>query len=719
MAALGKIRSRGVTLIIIIGLGLFAFIAEEAFRSCNGIKGEANQQIGEVLGKKISVQDYQKLVDEVTNAQKLLAGNENLTEDQLNQLRDGVWQQYVSYAMIESDAKKVGLTVTDEEVVNILKDGISPLLQRDIPIPQFYNQQTGRFDYSVVQQFLADYNKALKANPQAAEQIQQSRDLWLYCEKQLRHDLLQQKYSMLLQSCVLSNKVEAQQSYKDENEEAQIQLASFAYSDIKDDQIKVTNDDLKAKYDELKPAFKQLVETRDLKYAAYQIKASAADRNEIAKEMNGYQNQLSTTDDPTTIVGKSGSQIQYLGVPVSKDAFPQDIAEKIDSMPVGTSSVFETKSDNTLNVIKLISKSSLPDSIQYRQIQVAAGTPEEAHAKADSIVKAIEAGGDFAAIAKKYNQDGKENWFTGQMYEHATTMTADSRKLINALLNGEVNKVQNLAFDEGNVIVQVLDRKDMKNKFNAAVIKKTIDFSKATRSVAYNKFSEFVTKSTSLDALQKNARKYGYTIQDLNDITTAAHTVGQVGGSGIKDALKWIWKAKEGDISPLYEAGDNDYMIVVYLDKIHPAGYRSLDDPQVKEIVKREVLRDKKAEMIMAKIKGVNSIQAAQAKGGKVTSIDKITFASPAFVQTTGAAEPALSGAVARTAKGKFVSAPVKGNAGVYVFQVTNKTLRAGAKYNEQQEMRNCMMQSMQLLQGFMGDLQQKAGIVDNRYLFF
>ena len=79
MAALGKIRSRGVTLIIIIGLGLFAFIAEEAFRSCNGIKGEANQQVGEVLGKKISVQDYQKLVDDVTNAQKALSGTDNLS----------------------------------------------------------------------------------------------------------------------------------------------------------------------------------------------------------------------------------------------------------------------------------------------------------------------------------------------------------------------------------------------------------------------------------------------------------------------------------------------------------------------------------------------------------------------------------------------------------------------------------------------------------------
>ena len=719
MAALGKIRSRGVTLIIIIGLGLFAFIAEEAFRSCNGIKGEANQQIGEVLGKKISVQDYQKLVDEVTNAQKLLGGNENLTEDQLNQLRDGVWQQYVSYAMIENDAEKVGLTVTDDEVNNILKDGSSPLIQQCIPIPQFYNQQTGRFDYSVVQQFLADYDKAIKSNPQMADQIQQSRDLWLYCEKQLRQALLQQKYSSLLRSCILSNSVEAKQAFKDENEEADIQVASFAYSDIKDSQVKITDEDMKAKYEELKPAFKQMVESRDLKYVAFQIKASAADRNELSKEMNEYQKQLAAASDPSSVVSKSGSQIPYVGVPVSKDAFPQDIADKIDSMAVGTTPVFESKADNTLNIIKLISKASLADSIQYQQIQVAANSVDESRAKADSIVKALDGGAKIEDIAKKYGQDGTKIWFTGQMYEHSTTMNDDSRKLINALLNGEVGKVQNLAFDQGNVIIKIDDKKGLKDKYTAAVVKKVIDFSKNTRSAAYNKFSEFVSKSTTLDALQKNARKYGYTIQEQNDLTTASHKVGNVGGSGIKDALKWIWKAKEGDISPLYEAGDNDYMLVIYLNKIHPQGYRDLSDPQVKEIVRREVLKDKKAEMIMAKLKGVNSIQAAQAKGGKVADIDKVTFATPAFVQTTGAAEPALSGAVARTAKGKFVSAPVKGNAGVYVFLVKNKAMRAGVKYNEQQEEQNCMMQAMQMLQGFQNDLYQKAGVVDNRYLFF
>ena len=93
MAALGKIRSKGVTLIVIIGLALFAFIAEEAFRSCNGIKGEARQQIGEILGEKISVQDYQKLIDEYQSAIKFTMQRDNLSEEELNQVKDQVWQQ--------------------------------------------------------------------------------------------------------------------------------------------------------------------------------------------------------------------------------------------------------------------------------------------------------------------------------------------------------------------------------------------------------------------------------------------------------------------------------------------------------------------------------------------------------------------------------------------------------------------------------------------------
>ena len=715
MAALGKIRSKGGILVGAIGLALFAFLAGDAARSCDGIKGEARQQIGEILGKKISVQDYQKLIDEYQSAIKFTMQRDNLTDQELNQVKDQVWQQLVSNRVIEADAEKVGLTVTEKEIQNVLNEGTNPML---VQTP-FVNQQTGRFDVNALKQFFDSYNKAKAAKSPQVEQMQAIYDYWLFVEKNLRAQLLGQKYQALLASCVLSNKAEAKMAFKDNNEESQIQLASLAYSTVKDADVKVTDDDLKAKYAELKPAFRQNVETRDIKFVDFQIKASAADRSQVVKEMNDFQKQLASAEDPASVVSKSGSEIPYLGLPVSNKAYQQypDIASKIDSLSVGTTGVVENAQDNTLNIIRVLSKAQLADSIQFRQINIAAATPDETRAKADSIQKALAGGADFDALAKRYGQTGEKVWFTGQQYEMAPSMNQDNRTFINALLNGEVNATQNLALTQGNIILQVLDKKAFTTKTTAAVIKKVVDFSKATRSNAYNKFSEFVAKSSTVADLEKNAPKSGYQVQSLNDISTAEHYVGGIPGT--HDALKWLFEAKQGEVSPLYECGNNDHLLVIALTAVHPQGYRSWDDAQVKEILKREVIKDKKAEKLMAKLKGVNSIAAAQAKGAKVSSVNQITFAAPAFVQATGSVEPALSGAVAGTAAGKFSKAPVKGNAGVYVFQVVKKSMRAGSKYDETLVMQQAAQANMQLVGNFMQDLILKAKVVDNRYLFF
>ena len=715
MAALGKIRSKGGILVGAIGLALFAFLAGDAARSCNGIKGEARQQIGEILGKKISVQDYQKLIDEYQSAIKFTMQRDNLSEQELNQVKDQVWQQLVSNRVIEADAEKVGLTVTEDEIQNVLNEGTNPML---VQTP-FVNQQTGRFDVNALKQFFDSYNKAKAAKSPQVEQMQTIYDYWLFVEKNLRAQLLGQKYQALLASCVLSNKAEAKMAFKDNNEESQIQLASLAYSTVKDADVKVTDGDLKAKYEELKPAFRQNVETRDIKFVDFKIKASAADRSQVVKEMNEFQKQLATAEDPSSVVSKSGSEIPYLGLPVSNKAYQQypDIASKIDSLSVGTTGVVENAQDNTLNIIRVLSKAQLADSIQFRQINIAAATPNEARIKADSIQKALAAGADFDTLAKRYGQTGEKVWFTGQQYEMAPSMNQDNRTFVNALLNGEVNATQNLALTQGNIILQVLDKKAFTTKTTAAVIKKLVDFSKATRSNAYNKFSECVAKSSTIADLEKNAPKSGYQIQSLKDISTAEHYI--AGIRGTRDALKWLFEAKQGEVSPLYECGDNDHLLVIALTAVHPQGYRPWDDVQVKEILKRDVIKDKKAEKLMAKLKGVNSIAAAQAKGAKVSSVNQITFAAPAFVQATGSVEPALSGAVAGTVAGKFSKAPVKGNAGVYVFQVVKKSLRAGSKYDEALVMQQAAQANMQLVGNFMQDLILKAKVVDNRYLFF
>ena len=716
MAALGTIRKRGVILVCIISFGLFAFIAEEAFRSCDSAKNNERQQIGEVYGEKISVQEFQKLVDEYTEVIKMQQGQENLPEEQMNQVKDMVWNTYVQNQIIAQEASKLGLTVTDAELQDILKTGTNPMLQQT----PFVNQQTGRFDASSLQKFLADY-KAQKANPSANPQMMEQYtkifNYWSFIEKTLRQQTLAQKYQALLAHCFLSNPVEAKMAFKEENEESQIQLAAFPYSDVQDDKVKVEESDLKAKYDEMKARFKQPVESRDIKFIDVQVEASKTDRAALNKEFAEYHTQLAAAADPAELVRKSASTVAYLGIPVSKEALPSDIASAIDSMAVGaTSAVKANASDNTLNIVKLMSKQQLPDSIQYRVIQVAAASQAEAKTKADSIHSALAAGADFEALAKKYGQTGEKAWMTTKQYEYAQTMDKDNKAFINTLNTASVNAYNELQLGQGYVILQVCDRKAMVTKYVAAVIKKEIQFSNDTYRTAYNKFSSYVSANPKSEDLLKNATKSGYRVQNLNDMTTATHYVANIHST--RDALKWIFESKEGEVSPMYECGDNNHLLVVVLDKIHRIGYRDLSDSQVKEMVKAEVIKDKKAELIMAKVAGVKSIAAAKAKGAKIATVNQITFAAPTFISATGASEPAVSGAVSATKKGAFVANAVKGNAGVYLFQVTGKTNRP-VKFDEKAYEQKCRQKAMQYAGNFMNELYMKAHVVDNRYLFF
>ena len=713
MAALGKIRSKGVLLICIISLGLFAFIAEEAFRSCESSSNDARQQVGEVLGEKINVTEFQKLVDEYTEVIKMQQGQDNLNEDQLNQVKDMVWNTYVQTKLIAHETEKLGLTVTDAELQNVLAEGTNPMLMQT----PFYNQQTGRFDVNALKKFLAEYKAQGQTNPQLAKQYDTIYKYWTFIEKTLRQQLLAQKYQGLFAHCFLSNKVEAEMAFKAQNEENQIQLAALSYSSIDDNKVKITDADLKAKYDEVKGRFKQYVESRDIKYVDVQVKASAADRAEFQKSFAGYSQELASAADPADVVRKSTSLISYLGVPVSKDAYPYDIAQRLDSMAVGaTSKVFENNSDNTLNVIKLVSKQMLPDSVQYRQIQVVGASVEESAKRADSIYTALKAGADFEVLAKKYGQTGEKTWLTTRQYQSAPSLDNNTKNYIMSLNTMAVNELKNISLSQGNLIVQVVDRKAMINKYVAAVVKKDITFSKDTYSAAFNKINSFISANLTAEDIVKNAAKAGYTVQERKDVTTAEHYL--AGIHSTREAMRWLFEAKKGAVSPLYECGDNDHLLLVILDNINNVGYRSLDDAQVKEYVKGEVLKDKKAEMLMAKLEGVKSVAAAKAKGANVSTVNQVTFAAPVFIPATGASEPALSGAVAATAKGKFCKAPVKGNAGVYVFEVTNKTQRPG-KFDATVEMQKLRQKEMQMAGNFMNELYIKAKVVDNRYLFF
>lgn len=716
MATLQKIRSKGPLLVIVIGLALFAFIAEEAMRSIQTATNESKQRVGEIYDKHLSVQEFQDMVDEYADVVKFSSGMNSLDDQQLTQLRDQVWNTYVNNQLIEHEAEALGLTVTDAELQSIIAEGTNPILMQT----PFRNEKTGRFDVNILKKFLTDYEgMKTKSAQMPAEYIEYYTKLynfWTFIEKTLRQEALNQKYQILLAKSLISNKISAKASFNGRTNESDIMLAALPYSTINDNDVKIEDADLKAKYDEIKERFKQIAESRDIKFIDVKVEASKADKDALNKEMNEAFAKLNSSTDYAKTVRESGSTISYFPLPVSKNALPTDIASQIDSMSVGQSKApYYNAGDNTMNAIKLIAKVSAPDSIEIRQIQVAGANADVIKKTADSIMTALNQGAPFDTIAKKYGQTGEKIWLTSRQYEGAT-MDPNNMNFIKTVTSMPVNAIEKIDLGQGTIIAQVTNRRAMIDKYDVAVIKRPVEFSKDTYTKAYNDFSHFIASNQTLKDIEANALKNGYNLQTREDLFNNEHYVGGVNNT--RDAMRWIFNedTKINDVSSMYECGDNDHMMVVILTGIHKAGYRSMDE--VKDILKQEVIKDKKADMLVQKIANAKSIaDVMKVKGAVSDTIKHVTFNSPTFISKIGFSEAAISGAADKAAKGKFVC-PVKGNGGVYAFTVMNKT-KTAEKFDEKTEKAQQNSMNMRAASRFVNELYEKANVKDNRYLFF
>lgn len=262
----------------------------------------------------------------------------------------------------------------------------------------------------------------------------------------------------------------------------------------------------------------------------------------------------------------------------------------------------------------------------------------------------------------------------------------------------------------------MIDRRADVEKYDVAIIKRPINFSNDTYTEAFNKFSQYVSENQTAAGLEEHAADYGFEVKKRT-MTNAEHNIANIHGT--HDALKWLFdEAKAGQVSQVYDrCGDNDYLVVVALDKVNPAGYQPLET--VEDALKQEVMNDKKFAILAEKLKGVTSIAGAQAVGAKVDTVKFITFNSPVFVQAVGQPESTLSGAVVATEKGQFSKNVVKGQAGAYLFQVLDRTTR-DIQYDEAAVQRGLRQTALQQALGLgFQVLENKAKVEDFRYRFF
>ena len=699
-------------MVIAVGLALFAFIAGDAWQV---LQPHQSQDVGEVNGETLSAQDYQKMVEEYTEVVKLTSGMNALNDAQMNQLHDEVWRTYVNNQLVEAEAKKLGLTVSDAELKSIINEGRHPMLART----PFVNPQTGAFDKDMLMKFLADYAKLNRAQmpTQYVDYYESMYKIWSFVEKTIVQSRLQEKYVALISQSLISNPIEAQASFDARVNQTDMLLAAIPYSSIVDSTIVIKDADLQAAYDAKKEQYRQYVETRNIKYIDVQVTASDEDKAALRKEMDEYTVQLaSTTSDYATFVRSTGSDRPYVDLFYTTRALPRDVVARLDSVAMGdVFGPYYYAGDNTMTSFKKLAKASMPDSIQYRQIQVVAENADKTKTLADSIYNAIKGGADFEEVAKKYGQTGEPVWISSVNYEGAD-LEGDNLKYVAAVTTAAKNDLQNIALAQANVILQVTDRKAMTDKYKVAIVKRPVEFSKETYSKAYNDFSEFIATNNTVEKMVANAEDAGYRLLDRRDLYSTEHNIGGV--SGTKDALRWAFSAKPGEVSGLYECGESDHMMVVGLVSVVPEGYRPL--ALVRNDLRAEVMRDKKAEKIMADMKAAGAASFDQYKGmanAVSDSVKHVTFGASAFVSTLRTSEPMVS-AYASVGEVNKLSAPIKGNGGVFVLQPY-----AEEKMNEtfDQAAEEDRIESMytNIARQFINDLYLKANVKDERYLFF
>ena len=701
MAAIGKIRSWGPWLVGIIGLALFGFIATDFTRSCETSSNQARQQVGEVMGTKMSIQDYQANVEEYKNVFKQIG--QDVEEDQL---REFVWNNYVQNSIIEEEAAKLGIGVTEQEMKDILATGTHPILQMgNLPlIPMFYNQQTGAFDFNNVTQIYAYLQQ------QSPEQYNEFDRYWKTVEKLMRQQLLQSKYMTLLQACMLSNGASAKMAFDGSSQESQIELASLLFSTINDNDVTIADKDLKAMYDQKKEMFKWENETRDVKYVVCNVKPSDTDINTLREGLQEAAKELRADSMAVAdILASHRSTLAY------HEAMPYNVAG-LNRISPTLKAALDTLAEK--QVTAPFNYSSVQSGKMIDQ------TVEDAVKTADSLVAVLKGGVPFDTVAVSMGQSATKAWFSANTYQNEESVSADNKALFTALHEAGMNEPRHLTLSDHVRLYVVTERKQPVTLYDVAIVSNEVRFSNDTYENAFNQFSQYLSECSTAADLDKNAGKYSFQVMDQQNLRNNANAIGANAPlQNTREAVKWVFnQASEGSISEIYQNSADGRFVAVAVTKVHPVGY--LDQQSVEEYLRGEVLKEKKAEKLIQQLAGAKTVAEAVAKGAVLDTISRITF--PTTVSVKGQRERGLSGAVAATAVGQTVKQPVKGTNGVFLFSVINREAKEGATFDAKQQENSLMRNAaMSLLPSqyspytnVLDVLRSKAKVKDNRYQF-
>ena len=210
MAILGKIRSKGVLLMLVVGFALFAFIIGDALTQGSTFFNKSKETVAEIAGEKININDYAAMIDQMVEVYKIETGQTDLSEEITSQLRASVWENLVNEKLLNEEAEKMGLAVSAEELSDrLIGKNIHPLIAQR----RAFAGENGQFSRPMLVQFLNSLEQTPE-NEEMKQQLDKAKSYWLFWEKTVKNAILQEKYNALLSKAVTANKLDAKTLYE-------------------------------------------------------------------------------------------------------------------------------------------------------------------------------------------------------------------------------------------------------------------------------------------------------------------------------------------------------------------------------------------------------------------------------------------------------------------------------------------------------------------------
>jgi peptidyl-prolyl cis-trans isomerase D len=613
-----------------------------------------SQMVGLIDDKGIPFHEYSEL-----EAQRAQTGSDP-EEFQVRMVRDQVWNSLVTEKLYEREIERLGLSVSDQEIIDAVKGDNPPDFLRN----QF-TDSTGTFNRAAYDQVITD---------------PRNREVMINVERAIRQQKLRAKLQSVVLAGVTVTEGEVAAKFADDNVSYAAEVLTLDPAILTPDSAApVSDEELRSYYDKHIKDYK-LEATRKVKYVPFLLGASKSDTEYVRNEMADILRRV-----------REGASFEEIAASSVDGAPSTDVTfNRGELQPETEAAVFGAKPGDVVgpllqndgfHLIKVYEFTKGKEDFIHAQhvlLRINAGDTVAARDKAREVLAKARSGEDFGDLAAKYSTEpgasagrGDLGWFgKGRMVKAFEDAAFGAKP-------GQI--VGPVKSEFGYHVIKVLARDNKQARVRD--IRMEITMSPKSQGEVSQRAQDFAYFAKE-NGLEKEAGLKNLEVKE----TPAFTREGNIPGIGSYRSInRFAFEGKSGDVGDAMSI--NNGFAVCMISEIKEAGVKPFDEvkPAIEVILKREKKAAKAVEAaagLLTSYKPGDSLStlAGAAPGARVERVDSFRVTSST---SRVARDPVVIGALEGLAPGQ-VSKPVAGSRSVYIVRLLHRSAFDSAAYGAQ-----------------------------------